>query len=414
MSIGLRERALSRPQPIQRKRVAPAAASPQTMPRGRGEPLGSATRAAMSASFNHDFSGVRTFGDRDAGRVAESLGAAAFASGRDIVFAPGRQDPHSAGGRELLAHELAHVVQQAGGQGGRATGGEALEAEADRAASLAAQGRPVPFPLSPAGPDIQCRVELRDVGRGESSGVARLPELADRLNAISTALIFDTSGGLLTYVVNPYGDMTEFDREMIDFIDAPVVLPLRITTREARLRDGAGHFTQRVIFDAWAEGYVDIDDLLASSDLGLQAGLLHFLTERARTAGYARRIGSPGMDPNSADPATRLAVRREFVRAHQRGVDAEVALLRDFFSDPTIREVRGAASGNIFRVYINDRRDHIRMRVTEHHGRTNNGVDAVSIEVVTRDGHVHTPEEYLVILRAARPAAPAPAPAPAP
>jgi len=47
--------------------------------------------------------------------LALSLGAEAFTYGSDIYFAPGRYQPGSTNGERLLAHELTHVVQQAGG-----------------------------------------------------------------------------------------------------------------------------------------------------------------------------------------------------------------------------------------------------------------------------------------------------------
>ena len=50
------------------------------------------------------------------GHVATHAGAAAFADGNQIHFAPGKYDPYSEKGQQLIAHELAHVVQQRGGR----------------------------------------------------------------------------------------------------------------------------------------------------------------------------------------------------------------------------------------------------------------------------------------------------------
>jgi hypothetical protein len=66
----------------------------------------------MEPRFGHDFSDVAVFSDRAAGMSAFALGADAYACGRAIVFAPGRYDPGADAGRALIAHELAHVVQQ--------------------------------------------------------------------------------------------------------------------------------------------------------------------------------------------------------------------------------------------------------------------------------------------------------------
>ena len=77
-----------------------------------GRPLDSATRRAMEARFGYDFSAVRVHDDARAAATAAELEAAAFTVGEDLVFGAGRFDPSSPAGRRLLAHELAHVIQQ--------------------------------------------------------------------------------------------------------------------------------------------------------------------------------------------------------------------------------------------------------------------------------------------------------------
>lgn len=78
-----------------------------------GRPLDPAARPRLERHFGGDFSGIRVHGDPQAARSAEALGAQAFTRGGDIVFAKGQYAPHTAAGERLLAHELAHVVQQA-------------------------------------------------------------------------------------------------------------------------------------------------------------------------------------------------------------------------------------------------------------------------------------------------------------
>jgi hypothetical protein len=72
-------------------------------------PLDAAVRRDMQARFAQDFSAVRVRTDATATRA---LRADAYAVGPDIVFAPNRFAPTTPAGRGLLAHELAHVVQQ--------------------------------------------------------------------------------------------------------------------------------------------------------------------------------------------------------------------------------------------------------------------------------------------------------------
>jgi murein DD-endopeptidase MepM/ murein hydrolase activator NlpD len=80
---------------------------------GRGAQLTKATRGFFEPRFGHDFGRVRIHADGEAADAAQRLGAQAFTRGRDIYFAAGRFQPHSAVGQRLVAHELAHVVQQA-------------------------------------------------------------------------------------------------------------------------------------------------------------------------------------------------------------------------------------------------------------------------------------------------------------
>ena len=77
-----------------------------------GQTLDQATRSIFEARFGHDFSGVRIHADAQAATSAESINAQAFTVGRDVVFAKGQYSPRTAAGQRLLAHELAHVVQQ--------------------------------------------------------------------------------------------------------------------------------------------------------------------------------------------------------------------------------------------------------------------------------------------------------------
>ena len=81
-----------------------------------GQALDAGTRQTMEARFQHDFSRVRVHTDGQAGASARAVKAKAYTVGRDVVFSPGRYSC-GAEGQRLLAHELAHVVQQSrGGQ----------------------------------------------------------------------------------------------------------------------------------------------------------------------------------------------------------------------------------------------------------------------------------------------------------
>ncbi len=90
------------------------AASLTSLP-GGGQPLPPAQRDFYETRLGYDLSQVRLHNDSRSGAAARRLNALAFTSGQDIYFAPGRYESDSTRGRHLLAHELAHTIQQAGG-----------------------------------------------------------------------------------------------------------------------------------------------------------------------------------------------------------------------------------------------------------------------------------------------------------
>ena len=108
---------------VQRKAVsaaAPSSAPPQVHSalRESGAPLDSGSRGFFESRFGHDFSSIRIHSGPAATESARSVQALAYTVGRDIVFGAGQYNPGSDSGRKLLAHELAHTVQQAGGSMG--------------------------------------------------------------------------------------------------------------------------------------------------------------------------------------------------------------------------------------------------------------------------------------------------------
>jgi hypothetical protein len=82
-----------------------------------GEPLDNPTRDFMESRLNADLNSIRVHHDAPAGAAAENINANAFTTGHDIYFAPGKYAPNQSEGKRLLAHELAHTVQQTQGLG---------------------------------------------------------------------------------------------------------------------------------------------------------------------------------------------------------------------------------------------------------------------------------------------------------
>lgn len=140
----------------------------------RGARLPAPVLGGMEQAFGTSFASVQIHPES---REAPRLGALAFTAGEHVHFAPGQYQPHARAGRELIGHELVHVVQQRAGLaalGQRKAndevpldGAPTLEAEADRLGSAAARGESVrvaamPSPPMPtqAGPTaIQRRVD---------------------------------------------------------------------------------------------------------------------------------------------------------------------------------------------------------------------------------------------------------------
>ena len=141
------------------RRARGGGAAPTTAPpivhdvlRSPGRPLDAATRSFMEPRFGHDFGKVRVHADERAAESARAVNALAYTVGPDIVFGAGRYTPGSRGGQELLAHELAHVVQQSGHAQAKSSGreaglavnspGDAFEREADGAADRVMRAAP--------------------------------------------------------------------------------------------------------------------------------------------------------------------------------------------------------------------------------------------------------------------------------
>jgi hypothetical protein len=114
--------------------------------RSPGHPLDPATRAFMEPRCGHSFGEVRVHNDTRAAESARAVNAVAYTVGRDVVFGAGQFAPHSREGRKLIAHELAHVVQQRSGMQlpdhvGKV--GDRYEQRADAVAARVVAGEPV-------------------------------------------------------------------------------------------------------------------------------------------------------------------------------------------------------------------------------------------------------------------------------
>jgi hypothetical protein len=92
--------------------VTPAAARTISSSQGSGQPLSTPDRGFFESRLGRDLGGVRVHNNPAAHQAAKDVRAKAFTYGQDVYFSSGRYQPGTGSGRELLAHELAHTIQQ--------------------------------------------------------------------------------------------------------------------------------------------------------------------------------------------------------------------------------------------------------------------------------------------------------------
>ncbi len=172
----LRDEAL--PQPAAKiTRTGPVGVAPVAIPEPptSGEPLPGETRSEMERLLGQDLGGVRVHHDTAAADTAEALGARALTRDKEIYFNRGQYQPRAPGGREILGHELAHVVQT-GGQSGKGgdgkfeNSGSSLESAARQAAVALREGRPAELRSQPSSAQV-LRAEKKDEEAAPTVGV---------------------------------------------------------------------------------------------------------------------------------------------------------------------------------------------------------------------------------------------------
>ncbi len=138
------------------------------------------TRGFMENRFGRDLSGVRVHNSNESAKAANAINARAFTVGRDVFFNRGEYKPHTRSGKELLAHELTHTVQQSGRGGVQAmrriqrTGGTSdSSTQEDQPANSPATGAPQTLFTFPDLPGAS--VDINPVG--QAKGTITVPQL---------------------------------------------------------------------------------------------------------------------------------------------------------------------------------------------------------------------------------------------
>lgn len=167
-------------------------------PSNGGQSLDPGVQTFMEERFGADFSAVRVHADGQADSATREIGATAFTDGQEIHFAAGQYQPDTAPGRQLLAHELAHVVQTNGqpASGPRiAPGRESWEGQAQQAATSIHGDAPIQVMT----------------GAPAAIRLARSPHLAAVLTRIESLPVNSTMDDLLWIVAEGNVDVSDRD-----------------------------------------------------------------------------------------------------------------------------------------------------------------------------------------------------------
>ncbi len=120
-----------------------------------GQPLNAEIRESMEPRFEHDFSKVRVHTGEKAAESAEAVNAQAYTVGQEVVFGENEYAPDTREGKELLAHELTHVVQQEAGVSGPVIQRQVKLTLPD----LGAPAKKRPLSLFPPGEELQLHLD---------------------------------------------------------------------------------------------------------------------------------------------------------------------------------------------------------------------------------------------------------------
>jgi hypothetical protein len=247
--------------------------------RSPGQPLDPATRAFMEPRFHHDFGQVRVHTDARAAKSARAVNALAYTVGRDVVFGSGRYSLATQAGNRLLAHELAHVVQQGArprtirGRLGMSQPHQFHEHEADAAAKAVMLGR------KPRISSLASEVRIQRQGFGELRVAEARLEEESRIGASPIDGEFWIQPPRM-----PADAVPVFDDE-----DTQVVIGFRTPGSVTKVYDLEGTLVE--ISEPGLESpLIDPIDILAGGIFGLGRGLLRG-GARAAARGAATRGG---------------------------------------------------------------------------------------------------------------------------
>ena len=159
--------------------VAPEIEESIQQAKGGGQPLDQSVRGQMESTFGGSLDHVRVHTDAQSDTLNRALSARAFTVGSDIFFRQGAYNPGASSGRELIAHETTHVVQQGNGQVRTKLAvnkpGDKYEQEADAVAKSVTQAEQLTTPTADA-QGIATRQVVEDEEETAQAQLQRQPE----------------------------------------------------------------------------------------------------------------------------------------------------------------------------------------------------------------------------------------------
>ncbi|WP_437682276.1 eCIS core domain-containing protein [Sorangium sp. So ce131] len=294
--------------------VAPGVAAEIASAKGSGQPLPPAVRRFMEPRFRADFSQVRVHTGDAAARLSQKLRAQAFTSGNHIFFGRDRWRPETAEGRELLAHELTHTIQQ----------GAAVQRSEDATVSERSSSGVQRLGISDALDYFADRANNIPGFRMFTIVLGMNPINMSRVersaaNILRAVVEFIPGGGLITRALDNYG---VFDRVGAWIEQQIRSLGLTWSAIRQAITDFLDSLSWTDIFDlggVWRRAvriFSEPIDRIISFVGGLVTGILRFIKEAilrplARlaegTRGYDLLKAVLGQDPITGDPVPRNA-----------------------------------------------------------------------------------------------------------
>jgi hypothetical protein len=308
------------------------------------------------------------YASQEAGAAAQAIGAKAYTASTQIIFAPGHYQPGTPAGLRLLAHELAHVVQQS--QAGilrdertASRAGSPAEREADTAAQAAVMGAPVGQLTQAAAP----------IARQEAAAAPVNPEVArmswdhyvDQFISVIYDLNYRSAGGRLsTYLHLVYRDGTELDIELYNDLVGESVSSEVARDMMANAHVGPGgrifpeHMNPRTTPRLWAARESAIEAMEESNLHFMMATMpaVVFIITMPMAAGMGRPP-TPTRTPLRSRPIR--AVTSEAAAASSAFTASEQAVIaeaRQILTSPQMAQIRTAqAAGQSITVNVGGR-----------------------------------------------------------